>query len=105
MDSRSNCGGYVDTQFVTSEARMDFSYPPRTPRRFALRFARGWPRTLTTHTGSAPTWPVKCWDPTHCLGHGARDQAYSKSFTIAGGTTQIYEQIIAQRILAMPRDR
>ena len=43
--------------------------------------------------------------PDALFGPWARDRAYSRSFTIAGGTTQINKQIIAQRILGMPRDR
>ncbi len=43
--------------------------------------------------------------PDALHGPWARDRAYARSFTIAGGTTQINKQIIAQRILGMPRDR
>jgi hypothetical protein len=36
-------------------------------------------------------------------GPWARDLVYSRSFTIAGGTTQVNKNIIAQRILGLPR--
>jgi alkylation response protein AidB-like acyl-CoA dehydrogenase len=38
-------------------------------------------------------------------GPWARDRVYSRSLTIAGGTTQINKNIIAQRVLGLPRDR
>jgi alkylation response protein AidB-like acyl-CoA dehydrogenase len=36
-------------------------------------------------------------------GQWGRDLVYSRSFTIAGGTTQVNKNIIAQRILGLPR--
>ncbi len=43
--------------------------------------------------------------PDALHGQWARDRAYARALTIAGGTTQINKQIVAQRILGMPRDR
>jgi alkylation response protein AidB-like acyl-CoA dehydrogenase len=41
--------------------------------------------------------------PTAGNGQWARDLVYSRSFTIAGGTTEVNRNIIAQRILGLPR--
>jgi alkylation response protein AidB-like acyl-CoA dehydrogenase len=37
-------------------------------------------------------------------GQSGRDLVYSRSFTIAGGTTQVNKNIIAQRILGLPKN-
>jgi alkylation response protein AidB-like acyl-CoA dehydrogenase len=36
-------------------------------------------------------------------GRWARDRVYSRALTIAGGTTQVNKNILAQRILGLPR--
>ena len=36
-------------------------------------------------------------------GSWARDRVYSRALTIAGGTTQVNKNILAQRILGLPR--
>ena len=36
-------------------------------------------------------------------GPWARDRVYSRALTIAGGTTQVNKNIVAQRILGLPR--
>jgi alkylation response protein AidB-like acyl-CoA dehydrogenase len=36
-------------------------------------------------------------------GSWARDRVYSRALTIAGGTTQVNKNIVAQRILGLPR--
>ncbi|HWS46521.1 MAG TPA: acyl-CoA dehydrogenase family protein [Acidimicrobiia bacterium] len=41
--------------------------------------------------------------PDALAGPWARDRVYGRSFTIAGGTTQVNKNIIAQRILGLPR--
>ncbi len=41
--------------------------------------------------------------PAALNGRWGRDRAYSRSLTIAGGTTQINKNIVAQRILGLPR--
>jgi alkylation response protein AidB-like acyl-CoA dehydrogenase len=41
--------------------------------------------------------------PEGLHGRWARDRVYSRSMTIAGGTTQINKNIVAQRILGLPR--
>jgi len=41
--------------------------------------------------------------PTADSAEWGRDLVYSRSFTIAGGTTQVNKNIIAQRILGLPR--
>ncbi len=43
--------------------------------------------------------------PDALSGQWARDRVYSRALTIAGGTTQINKNIVAQRILGLPRDR
>jgi alkylation response protein AidB-like acyl-CoA dehydrogenase len=37
-------------------------------------------------------------------GSWARDRLYSRALTIAGGTTQVNKNIVAQRILGLPRN-
>ena len=41
--------------------------------------------------------------PDALTGDWARDRVYSRALTIAGGTTQVNKNIIAQRILGLPR--
>ena len=41
--------------------------------------------------------------PDALSGSWARDRVYSRALTIAGGTTQVNKNILAQRILGMPR--
>ena len=41
--------------------------------------------------------------PDAVAGDWARDRVYSRALTIAGGTTQVNKNIIAQRILGLPR--
>jgi alkylation response protein AidB-like acyl-CoA dehydrogenase len=41
--------------------------------------------------------------PDALSGQWARDRVYSRAFTIAGGTTQVNKNILAQRILGLPR--
>jgi alkylation response protein AidB-like acyl-CoA dehydrogenase len=41
--------------------------------------------------------------PDALEGPWARDRAYSRALTIAGGTTQVNKNIVAQRILGLPR--
>ena len=41
--------------------------------------------------------------PDALSGSWARDRAYSRAMTIAGGTTQVNKNIVAQRILGLPR--
>ena len=41
--------------------------------------------------------------PAGLEGTWAHDRVYSRSFTIAGGTTQVNKNILAQRILGLPR--
>jgi alkylation response protein AidB-like acyl-CoA dehydrogenase len=41
--------------------------------------------------------------PDALSGRWARDRVYGRSFSIAGGTTQVNKNIIAQRILGLPR--
>jgi alkylation response protein AidB-like acyl-CoA dehydrogenase len=41
--------------------------------------------------------------PDALSGQWARDRVYSRSFTIAGGTTQVNKNILAQRMLGLPR--
>ena len=41
--------------------------------------------------------------PDALSGQWARDRVYSRALTIAGGTTQVNKNILAQRILGMPR--
>jgi len=41
--------------------------------------------------------------PDALLGEWARDRVYSRALTIAGGTTQVNKNIVAQRILGLPR--
>ncbi len=41
--------------------------------------------------------------PDGLQGRWARDRVYSRSLTIAGGTTQINKNIVAQRVLGLPR--
>jgi alkylation response protein AidB-like acyl-CoA dehydrogenase len=43
--------------------------------------------------------------PDALAGAWARDRVYSRALTIAGGTTQVNKNILAQRILGLPRDR
>jgi alkylation response protein AidB-like acyl-CoA dehydrogenase len=43
-----------------------------------------------------------CSDPARWRGLG-RDRVYSRALTIAGGTTQVNKNIVAQRILGLPR--
>jgi alkylation response protein AidB-like acyl-CoA dehydrogenase len=43
--------------------------------------------------------------PDALSGWWARDRVYSRALTIAGGTTQVNKNILAQRILGLPRDR
>jgi alkylation response protein AidB-like acyl-CoA dehydrogenase len=43
--------------------------------------------------------------PDALSGRWARDRVYSRALTIAGGTTQVNKNILAQRILKLPRDR
>jgi alkylation response protein AidB-like acyl-CoA dehydrogenase len=43
--------------------------------------------------------------PDALSGPWARDRVYSRAMTIAGGTTQVNKNILAQRILGLPRDR
>jgi len=42
--------------------------------------------------------------PDALSGSWARDRVYSRALTIAGGTTQVNKNILAQRILGMPRN-
>ena len=44
-----------------------------------------------------------CSAPTRCAGAWGRDRVYSRALTIAGGTTQVNKNILAQRILGLPR--
>ena len=41
--------------------------------------------------------------PDALEGGWARDRVYSRALTIAGGTTQVNKNIVAQRILGLPR--
>jgi len=41
--------------------------------------------------------------PDALEGTWARDRVYSRALTIAGGTTQVNKNVIAQRILGLPR--
>jgi alkylation response protein AidB-like acyl-CoA dehydrogenase len=41
--------------------------------------------------------------PDALAGDWAHDRVYSRSFTIAGGTTQVNKNIVAQRMLGLPR--
>ena len=41
--------------------------------------------------------------PDALSGPWARDRVYSRALTIAGGTTQVNKNIVAQRILGLPR--
>jgi alkylation response protein AidB-like acyl-CoA dehydrogenase len=41
--------------------------------------------------------------PDALSGSWARDRAYSRAMTIAGGTTQVNKNIVAQRLLGLPR--
>jgi alkylation response protein AidB-like acyl-CoA dehydrogenase len=41
--------------------------------------------------------------PDALTGEWGHDRVYSRSFTIAGGTTQVNKNIIAQRLLGLPR--
>ena len=41
--------------------------------------------------------------PDALAGPWARDRVYSRALTIAGGTTQVNKNILAQRILGLPR--
>jgi alkylation response protein AidB-like acyl-CoA dehydrogenase len=41
--------------------------------------------------------------PDALAGPWARDRAYSRAMTIAGGTTQVNKNIVAQRLLGLPR--
>ncbi len=41
--------------------------------------------------------------PDGLTGPWARDRVYSRALTIAGGTTQVNKNIVAQRILGLPR--
>jgi alkylation response protein AidB-like acyl-CoA dehydrogenase len=43
--------------------------------------------------------------PDALSGPWARDRVYSRALTIAGGTTQVNKNILARRILGLPRDR
>ncbi|MDP9335066.1 MAG: acyl-CoA dehydrogenase, partial [Actinomycetota bacterium] len=42
--------------------------------------------------------------PDGLVGSWARDRVYSRALTIAGGTTQVNKNIVAQRILGLPRN-
>jgi alkylation response protein AidB-like acyl-CoA dehydrogenase len=42
--------------------------------------------------------------PDALEGPWARDRVYSRALTIAGGTTQVNKNIVAQRILGLPRN-
>ena len=42
--------------------------------------------------------------PDALAGSWARDRVYSRALTIAGGTTQVNKNIVAQRILGLPRN-
>jgi alkylation response protein AidB-like acyl-CoA dehydrogenase len=42
--------------------------------------------------------------PDALSGSWARDRVYSRALTIAGGTTQVNKNIVAQRILGLPRN-
>jgi len=42
--------------------------------------------------------------PNALDGNWARDRVYSRALTIAGGTTQVNKNIVAQRILGLPRN-
>ena len=41
--------------------------------------------------------------PDALIGPWARDRVYSRALTIAGGTTQVNKNILAQRMLGLPR--
>ena len=41
--------------------------------------------------------------PDALAGPWGRDRVYSRALTIAGGTTQVNKNIVAQRILGLPR--
>ena len=43
--------------------------------------------------------------PDALSGRWGRDRVYSRALIIAGGTTQVNKNILAQRILGLPRDR
>jgi alkylation response protein AidB-like acyl-CoA dehydrogenase len=43
--------------------------------------------------------------PAANTGTWGRDRVYARALTIAGGTTQVNKNIIAQRILGLPRER
>ena len=55
-------------------------------------------RPSSTSPSSRPT----CSAPTRSSGPWARDRVYSRALTIAGGTTQVNKNILAQRILGLP---
>ena len=44
----------------------------------------------------------RCSAPTRYSGTWGRDRVYSRALTIAGGTTQVNKNIVAQRILGLP---
>jgi alkylation response protein AidB-like acyl-CoA dehydrogenase len=43
--------------------------------------------------------------PLANAGPWGRDRVYSRALTIAGGTTQVNKNIVAERILGLPRSR
>ena len=47
--------------------------------------------------------PQAVLGPDGLTGPWARDRVYSRALTIAGGTTQVNKNIVAQRILGLPR--
>ena len=47
--------------------------------------------------------PAEVRGPDALSGPWARDRVYSRALTIAGGTTQVNKNIVAQRILGLPR--
>ena len=54
-------------------------------------------------SNTSPRSPPTVLGPDALEGPWARDRVYVRALTIAGGTTQVNKNILAQRILGLPR--
>ena len=88
----------------TSKASCSSSSPTARsrPSCTAGRWARRQHRQAACGARPSSTSPrsrATCSAPTRCAGPWGRDRVYSRALTIAGGTTQVNKNILAQRML------
>ena len=74
------------------------------PQGLLLGVLCGWSlKSFPQRTRSFTEVATEVLGPDGLAGPWARDRVYSRALTIAGGTTQVNKNILAQRMLGLPR--